>query len=115
MSQGPLCDEPMQGVCIIVEEWTLGAEDESPEILNERQFDAQLQGQLISNIRQTCKVALKKHPLRLVAAMYKCTVQTSTQALGKAQSVLTQKHAKVIFFLLNFKKEVFKGKYYLIV
>lgn len=102
MSQGPLCEESMQGVCIIINDWKLGVEDELSEVLEERQLNGQLQGQLISNMRQTCKVALKKHQLRLVAAMYKCTVQTSTQALGKVQTVLAQKHAKVIYLFRKY-------------
>uniref|UniRef100_A0A915P592 Elongation factor EFG domain-containing protein n=1 Tax=Meloidogyne floridensis TaxID=298350 RepID=A0A915P592_9BILA len=44
-------------------------------------MNAQLHGQLISAMRQTCKAALKKHvgALRLVAAMYECKVQTPEQ------------------------------------
>lgn len=94
MSQGPLCEEPMQGIGIILEEWSI-LEEESVKTFESRQVDPQLQGQLISAIRQTCKAAIKKHPLRLVAAMYCCLVQTSTQALGKVQTVLAQRHAKV--------------------
>lgn len=104
MNQGPLCDEAMQGVCIIIVEWNNGIDDEINDndlsLTNERQFDGQLYGQLISNMRQTCKIALKKHQLRLVTAMYKCTIQTSTQALGKVQTVLAQKHAKVFLTFL---------------
>lgn len=96
VSQGPLCEEPMQGIGIILEEWSI-LEDESINTFDSKLVDAQLQGQLISAIRQTCIVALKKHPLRLVAAMYRCLVQTSTQALGKVQMVLAQRQAKVFF------------------
>lgn len=95
MTQGPLCDEPMQGVGIVLEEWTLGEPDEDSQVVEERQHDIQLHGQLISAVRQACQVALKKHPLRLVAAMYKVVVQTAAQALGKVQSVLAQRRAKV--------------------
>nr|CAD2128040.1 unnamed protein product [Meloidogyne enterolobii] len=60
-------------------------------------MNAQLHGQLISAMRQTCKAALKKHvgALRLVAAMYECKVQTPEQMLGKVQAVLSNKRAKV--------------------
>uniref|UniRef100_A0A915NDN9 Elongation factor EFG domain-containing protein n=1 Tax=Meloidogyne javanica TaxID=6303 RepID=A0A915NDN9_MELJA len=60
-------------------------------------MNAQLHGQLISAMRQTCKAALKKHvgALRLVAAMYECRVQTPEQMLGKVQAVLSNKRAKV--------------------
>uniref|UniRef100_A0A914MH88 Tr-type G domain-containing protein n=1 Tax=Meloidogyne incognita TaxID=6306 RepID=A0A914MH88_MELIC len=172
MAQGPLCDEPMQAIGIIIEDWILedkternnveienakneeetrnlvedddendrriiGVEGTSKEIdereeenlqkcdnliincdtpstskINEEKneekinlekrykqlyMNAQLHGQLISAMRQTCKAALKKHvgALRLVAAMYECKVQTPEQMLGKVQAVLSNKRAKV--------------------
>ncbi|KHN87157.1 Elongation factor 2 [Toxocara canis] len=90
MSAGPLCEEPMIGVGIVVEEWTVSEED-----------DPTMAGALISAMKQACKAALNKHPLRLVAAMYKCIVQTSGQALGKVHAVLSQRRAKVINEDLN--------------
>lgn len=95
ISQGPLCDEPMQGVGILLEQWQLGNELNDPEMAAQQLQDPQIYGQLISAMKQACKAALKKHPLRLVAAMYKCKVQTNSQALGKVHSVLSQRHAKV--------------------
>lgn len=86
MSCGPLCEEPMVGAGIVVEEWTVDDVDSDPTMA----------GALISAMKQTCKAALNKHSLRLVAAMYKCTVQTTGQALGKVHAVLSQRHAKVI-------------------
>jgi translation elongation factor EF-G len=69
MSQGALCDEPCQGVAMILEEWTLGDSGENSENSLEQCQDAQLQGQLISAAKQTFRAALKKQPLRLVAPM----------------------------------------------
>uniref|UniRef100_A0A914CGN0 Elongation factor-like 1 n=1 Tax=Acrobeloides nanus TaxID=290746 RepID=A0A914CGN0_9BILA len=96
MSQGPLCDEPMQGVGILVEQWQIGEGLDDPEAAAQRLQDPQIYGQMISAVKQACKVALKKHPLRLVAAMHKCKIQSNSQALGKVHSVLAQRHAKVI-------------------
>ncbi|KAL3111744.1 hypothetical protein niasHT_011031 [Heterodera trifolii] len=113
MSHGPLCDEPMQSVGIVLEGWeeeervaegTNGIDTLEGEETAEKCDDAnslagaQLQGQLISAIRQTCRAALKKHigSLRLLAALYRCAVQTPTQSLGKVQTVLAQKRAKVL-------------------
>ncbi|KAL7074249.1 hypothetical protein ACQ4LE_006531 [Meloidogyne hapla] len=162
MAQGPLCDEPMQAVGIIIEDWRLenknernnelgnneneegtkisvennderiiGIEGTSTENIKELNkendnltincdipstskineekserikkqhkqlyMNAQLHGQLISAMRQTCKASLKKHvgALRLLAAMYECRVQTPEQMLGKVQAVLSNKRAKV--------------------
>lgn len=44
MSAGPLCEEPMLGVGIIVEEWTVNEED-----------DPTMAGALISAVKQTCR------------------------------------------------------------
>ena len=50
----------------------------------------------MSAMKATCTAAAGKLALRLVAAMYKCTVATSSQALGKCHAVLAQRKAKVL-------------------
>ncbi|TKR93285.1 hypothetical protein L596_007770 [Steinernema carpocapsae] len=87
MANGPLCEEAMQGVAIIVESWTLEESDLS---------DPTLTGQMISAMKQTCRAAINKHPVRLVAAMYKVMVQTNAMALGAVHPVLSQRRAKVV-------------------
>ncbi|KAL3997708.1 Elongation factor Tu GTP binding domain family protein [Acanthocheilonema viteae] len=82
---GPLCEEPMWGTAIIVDEWTVKEVD-----------DPTVAGALISGMKQACREAQKRHPLRLMAAMYKCIVQTNTQALGKVHTVLSQRRAKIL-------------------
>ncbi|KJH46382.1 elongation factor G [Dictyocaulus viviparus] len=84
VSAGPLCHEVMRGVGVIVEEWTF---DEK---------DVAVAGQLMAAMRSTCQVAAKKLALRLVAAMYRCTVTTAVQALGKVHGVLAQRKGKVL-------------------
>ena len=108
MCAGPLCQEPLQGVVILIEDWKLEKVEKSDEEENEEDTketkeiktlaelnDPQIHGQLISAMKATCKAALDKHPRRLVAAMYKIKVQTSSQALGKVHTVLAQRRAKV--------------------
>uniref|UniRef100_A0AC35U464 Tr-type G domain-containing protein n=1 Tax=Rhabditophanes sp. KR3021 TaxID=114890 RepID=A0AC35U464_9BILA len=85
MSGGPLCDEPLQGVAIIIEEFSM-AEGADSTILS----------QLMSAVKGTINAALKKLPLRLVAATYKCTVQASSSVLGKVHTVLSQRRAKTL-------------------
>lgn len=111
MCAGPLCQEPLQGVVILVEDWKIekvekNDEEETEEDAKEVKTlaelnDPQIHGQLISAMKATCKAALDKHPRRLVAAMYKIKVQTSSQALGKVHSVLAQRRAKVSLFSLR--------------
>ncbi|CAB3410782.1 unnamed protein product [Caenorhabditis bovis] len=83
-TSGPLCHETMHGVAVVVEEWTVDEEDSA------------IGGQMMSAMRATCAAAAQKGALRLVAAMYKCTVTTASQALGSVHAVLSQKKAKVI-------------------
>uniref|UniRef100_A0A0N5AZU9 Elongation factor-like 1 n=1 Tax=Syphacia muris TaxID=451379 RepID=A0A0N5AZU9_9BILA len=82
---GPLCEECMWGIGIVVEEWSIEDVD-----------DPTFAGSLITAVKQTCRVALEKHPLRLVMAMYRCIIQTSASALGKVHTVLSQRRGKVI-------------------
>ncbi|MCP9264404.1 hypothetical protein DINM_022475 [Dirofilaria immitis] len=81
---GPLCEEPMWGTAIIIDEWTVEEVD-----------DPTMAGALISGMKQACS-STKRHPLRLMAAMYKCIVQTNAQALGKVHAVLSQRRAKIL-------------------
>ena len=43
-----------------------------------------LSGQLISIVKDGCRKAFQTQPQRLMAAMYKCTIQCTTEALGKS-------------------------------
>ncbi|CAJ0575355.1 unnamed protein product, partial [Mesorhabditis spiculigera] len=81
---GPLANEPMRGVAVIIEEWRI---DES---------DSAAVGQLVTAVKQSCKASAQKNSLRLVAAMYKCVVTTTSSALGKVHMVLSQRRAKTL-------------------
>uniref|UniRef100_A0A8R1IM60 Elongation factor-like GTPase 1 domain-containing protein n=1 Tax=Caenorhabditis japonica TaxID=281687 RepID=A0A8R1IM60_CAEJA len=80
---GPLCNEIMHGTAVIVEEWAVDVEDGA------------IGGQMMTAMKATCAAAAKKLSLRLVAAMYKCTVTTASGALGKVHAVLSQRKSKV--------------------
>lgn len=84
-NQGPLCNEIMHGTAVIVEDWMVDEEDGA------------IGGQMMTAMKATCSAAAKKLALRLVAAMYRCTVTTSSQALGKVHAVLSQRKSKVCF------------------
>ncbi|VDM53405.1 unnamed protein product [Angiostrongylus costaricensis] len=84
VSAGPLCHEVMRGVAVVVEEWTVDEEDIA------------VAGQLMTAMRSTCQAGAKKVALRLVAAMYRCTVTAAVQVLGKVHSVLGQRKGKIL-------------------
>ncbi|GMR54107.1 hypothetical protein PMAYCL1PPCAC_24302 [Pristionchus mayeri] len=83
VSSGPLCNERMKGVAVVVEEWKVDVQESG------------VSGQLMAAMKATCTAAAKKTPLRLVAAMYRCVVATSSTALGKVHAVLAQRKAKI--------------------
>ncbi|EGT42809.1 hypothetical protein CAEBREN_23571 [Caenorhabditis brenneri] len=95
-NSGPLCNEIMHGVAVIVEEWTVDEEDGA------------IGGQMMSAMKATCSAAAKKTALRLVAAMYKCTVTTASQALGKVHAVLSQRKSKVLSEDINEATNLFE-------
>ena len=115
---GPLCEEPMQGVCISVKEWIYSAtedqlsrnkDDTIPDITSDSVGDSQnltfsherpahgpLSGQLISAMKGGCRSAFLVQPARLMAAMYKCNILASAEVLGKVYSVLGRRNGSVL-------------------
>ncbi|CAI2315316.1 unnamed protein product [Caenorhabditis sp. 36 PRJEB53466] len=93
---GPLCNEIMHGTTVIVEEWTVDGEDGA------------IGGQMTTAMKATCVAAAKKLALRMVAAMYRCTVTTSSGALGKVHAVLSQRKSKVLSEDINEATNLFE-------
>ncbi|RWS30758.1 elongation factor Tu GTP-binding domain-containing protein 1-like isoform X2 [Leptotrombidium deliense] len=62
---GPLCEEPMTGVCFVLKEWTIS------EHLNASESDpyGPFTGQIMSTVKECCRKAFQAQPQRLVAAM----------------------------------------------
>ncbi len=84
--EGPLCKEPLMGIAFVLSQFTVRSET----------LDVVVHaGAVISMMRDACLTAVRKRDVRLMVAMYRCTVQTSTAGLGKAHGVLAQRHAKV--------------------
>lgn len=147
---GPLCDEPMRGVCFVIENWDVNVsekvlEGEEPDIqlnlskvttepsinqlsdnlskvdvsseqcgkaasdntatdvyncdatsqgLNEQDLESTevtagqmsvqgyVSGQLMSIVKDACLKSFQTQPQRLMAAMYKCTIQATADVLG---------------------------------
>ena len=89
---GPLCEEPMRGVCFVVESLTLHpAEEEEPGGVH-----GPLSGQILSAVSAACRRAFQAQPQRLMAAMYQCQVQVTGQALGRMYSVIGRRGGRVV-------------------
>lgn len=81
---GPLCEEPMMGVCFVVEDWEVSNE---PLIGNANQASVNrfgpLSGQIMAVVKDSCRQSFQVQPQRLMAAMYSCNTQATVDVLGK--------------------------------
>lgn len=103
---GPLCEEPMWGVCFILREWNTDKELPGVSEVRDTKFNQDgdkpsnstivsvppkktiTSGQLISTMKETCRRAFLKRPVRLMAAMYTCHILATADVLGRLHSVL---------------------------
>lgn len=104
---GPLCDEPVWGVAFIVDDviWNNitadasqdeeASTEEAGSISATNQFGP-LSGQVISTMRTSCRIAFVKQPVRLVEAIYDCTVQCLAEQLGKLYSVISKRRGTIL-------------------
>uniref|UniRef100_K3WNV1 Tr-type G domain-containing protein n=1 Tax=Globisporangium ultimum (strain ATCC 200006 / CBS 805.95 / DAOM BR144) TaxID=431595 RepID=K3WNV1_GLOUD len=97
---GPLCDEPVWGVAFVIEDVVFNEKKDSDEAAekekeeNESRFGP-LSGQIISMMRTLCRIAFVKQPVRLVEAIYDCTVQCLAEQLGKLYSVISKRRGDI--------------------
>lgn len=109
---GPMCEEPLMGVCFSVERWDVQPpafpqqldlpEDTSGprEPLTEAAGLGQarrwqdgasadcygpVSGQMIAAMKEACRRAFQAQPQRLMAAMYTCEIMATADVLGEGQ------------------------------
>ncbi|KAJ9594763.1 hypothetical protein L9F63_013973, partial [Diploptera punctata] len=84
---GPLCEEPLMGVCFEVEEWILKDKTQVDQISNSDAVSSQpygpFSGQIMSIVKEGCRRAFQAQPQRLMAAMYSCNIQVNAEVLGE--------------------------------
>uniref|UniRef100_A0AAY5EB12 Elongation factor-like 1 n=1 Tax=Electrophorus electricus TaxID=8005 RepID=A0AAY5EB12_ELEEL len=123
---GPMCEEPLMGVCFAVESWEvrpasrpdrqeLGSaaraeeEAEAPAAgggPGRRRGDAAgsgggdcygpLSGQLIAATKEACRYAFQAKSQRLMAAMYTCEIMATAEVLGRVYGVLSKREGRVL-------------------
>lgn len=83
---GPLCEEPLMGVCFVVEEWTPPVDS------------AQLPpGKVIALSKELFLQALDQQPCRMMVAMYNCTVSVSgSEMVGSVYKVIHKRNGKIL-------------------
>ncbi|KAH8408374.1 hypothetical protein KR215_004527 [Drosophila sulfurigaster] len=89
---GPLCEEPMQGVCFAVLEWLVQSEGED---LNARGFGP-FSGQVLTAAKEVCRQAFQNQAQRLVTPMYSCNIVVNAEMLGKMYAVIGRRHGKIL-------------------
>lgn len=74
-AQGPLCNEPVQGIAVFLEEVTVtpSTDDES----SARDKLGRLTGEVIKTVQQAIKQGFLDWSPRLLLAMYSCEIQAS--------------------------------------
>lgn len=82
---GPLCQEPMHGVCFVMQEFSVD------EALLEKN-DSSIMGSVITAVKDACRLAFQKQAQRLVGPMYHLSVTANADVLGKLNN----------FFPLNY-------------
>ncbi|KAI9000018.1 hypothetical protein BC832DRAFT_563311 [Gaertneriomyces semiglobifer] len=87
-STGPLCAEPVHGLCIVLEAFTL-----LPSSFAQR---AALPGQIITTMNAACRKAFLSYSPRLMLATYSCDLQTPSEVLGKVYAVLARRRGRIL-------------------
>ena len=93
---GPLCEEPMMGVCFVVEDWNLApTTNTSPGEENTRTVNIS-SGQIISLSKDNLRKAFEQQCQRLVCAMYSCVISVTSEVVGKMYSVIGKRQGRVV-------------------
>ncbi|KAI9780094.1 MAG: Cytoplasmic GTPase/eEF2-like protein (ribosomal biogenesis) [Candelina submexicana] len=93
-AQGPLCNEPIQGIAVFLEEISLNipTEEETPA----REKLGRLTGEVIKTVRTTIHQGFLDWSPRLLLAMYSCEIQASTEVLGRVYGVITRRRGRIL-------------------
>ncbi|CAI8045879.1 Elongation factor-like GTPase 1 [Geodia barretti] len=106
---GPLCEEPLRGVCFVLRGWNFAAseggettgdkslsEDTTPPVVKTVAGSyGPFSGQLISTVKEGCRRAFQVQPARLMSAMYTCNILATAEVLGKLYAVLGRRNGRV--------------------
>ncbi|RFU75863.1 elongation factor 2 [Trichoderma arundinaceum] len=92
-AQGPLCNEPMQGVAVFIEDVSLNLSEDDTSA---RDKLSRLTGEVIKAFQSSLRAAFLDWSPRLMLAMYTVEIQTSTEVLGRVYDVLTRRRGRVV-------------------
>lgn len=90
---GPLCAEPMQGVCFVVNE--LKRNEVEPSNFSDNYLSS-ISGQMIPLVRESCRSSFLINSPRLLLAYYSCEIQANAEVLGRVYTVIGKRNGKII-------------------
>ncbi|CCK70809.1 GTPase RIA1 KNAG_0F01410 [Huiozyma naganishii CBS 8797] len=98
VNEGPLTNEPVQGMCVVVEDVHVMSPDEISSIddPNYQTDIPDLSGRFIATTRDQIHGSFLDWSPRLMWAMYSCDIQTSVEVLGKVYAVVQQRQGKIV-------------------
>ena len=77
MAQGPLCNEPVQGVAVFLEDVSISAQADDEG--TSREVLGRLTGEVIKTMRESIRQGFLDWSPRLLLAMYSCEIQASSE------------------------------------
>jgi ribosome assembly protein 1 len=97
-AQGPLCNEPLQGVAVFIEDISLNLSEDDTSARDKLN---RLTGEVIKAFQSSLRAAFLDWSPRLMLAMYTVEIQTSTEVLGRVYDVLTRRRGRVMSEAMN--------------
>ncbi|KAI4383725.1 hypothetical protein MLD38_009528 [Melastoma candidum] len=92
-SAGPLCEEPMWGLALVIEAFVSRDESDTNQAVEQH---GNFTGQVMATVKEACRTAVLRSKPRLVEAMYFCELNTPTEYLGAMYAVLARRRARVL-------------------
>ncbi|KAJ1909690.1 Cytoplasmic GTPase/eEF2-like protein (ribosomal biogenesis) [Tieghemiomyces parasiticus] len=93
---GPLCAEPVVGMCYIVEDCRLLTDRGDGPDLPLSTLLTTLPGQVIAATKEACRQTFLTWSPRLMLAMYDVDVQATAEVLGKVYAVLAKRRGRIV-------------------
>ena len=94
MRAGPLCEEPVQGVAVILESVEIAMRDDSA-----KQYTPAKElsgGMVVAALRSGIRCALLSRPVRIVEGHLRLTLHSSLAGLGSLHAVLSKRRGRVV-------------------
>ncbi|KAI8841960.1 P-loop containing nucleoside triphosphate hydrolase protein [Chytriomyces cf. hyalinus JEL632] len=93
MFEGPLCNEPMMGVAVFIEQFQLNFDGADGSV--SRQIGL-LPSLVMPAVKEACRQAFLQWSPRLALAMYSCDLQAPSEVLGKVYAVLSKRRGRIL-------------------